>query len=154
MSEDGLNEEITTVNPSSSPSKDPHAVDSIKINTPSYCLTFADGQKSATITLTGGKVAYQGDLPIAESADLFFRHVLMKWRDFNKDEDYANARLAALEAGYSESDRIAAVVRDLADTREVWRLVLETIRYEAKSDDSERMQRVLKMVERTLAIKP
>lgn len=119
----------------------------------SYKMTFKDtAGKTAEIKLEDGKVVYSGELPIDETADLFFRNVLMAWRNFGQDEDYRNARVSALEAGYTENDRLASVIRDLADMRDNMRLVLETIRYETRQETSERLQRIQGYAERTLGI--
>lgn len=120
----------------------------------SYKMVFknTEGQE-ACIQLVDGKVVYSGELPIDETADLFFKNVLMAWRNFGQDEDYRNARIAAAEAGYTDSDRIARVIHDLHDIRDCMRTVLETIRYEARQEpDSERMQRIVRYAERTLGI--
>lgn len=119
----------------------------------SYKMVFKDAEgKTAEIKLENGKVVYVGDLPIDETADLFFKNVLMTWRNFGQDEDYVNARVSAAEAGYTDNDRIAAVIRDLADYRDCLRTVMETIRYEARQEKTERFERIVKYTERALGI--
>jgi hypothetical protein len=120
----------------------------------SYVMSFKnEAGQTARIELKDGKVTYSGELPVDESAALFFKHVIMQWRNFGRDEEYESAKLAAIEAGYTDNNRLAQVINDQHDTIELWRTVLETIRYEAKQENSERMTRILGYANRTLGIK-
>ncbi len=61
---------------------------SIEPPPPPKTLTFTDGTREAVLDLTGNEVTYSGDLPMGESAKLFWNAVLedLRARDIQNDQ--------------------------------------------------------------------